>query len=75
MAEYNNLGLSYEGVEQLQKLIRDAHKLEYLNIGSNKLEDGSLDILAREIANSPSLKLLELKFNSLTTKSVRKLID
>jgi Ran GTPase-activating protein (RanGAP) involved in mRNA processing and transport len=31
--------------------------------------------LAREIANSSSLKLVELKFNSLTTKSVRRLIE
>ena len=74
VAEYNNLGMSFEGVEELCKLIRDSNRLEYLNFGSNKIEDGSLELLSPSISSSPSLKLIELKFNGLTTKSVQRLV-
>lgn len=76
MAEFNNLGSSTAALRELAKLIETSHKLQYLNLSTNKLQNESLDILASSIAGSGSLKLLELKFNQdITTQGVKRLVE
>lgn len=72
--EYNNLGENYEGVEELGTLLSVLNRLEYLNISNNKLEDQSLEIMTTAISMSKSLKLIEMKFNNLTSKGIQYLI-
>lgn len=74
MLEYNNLGESYEGVEQLSSLVSVLNRLEYLCISNNKLEDMALETLSTAISMSKSLKLLEIKFNNITSKGIQHLI-
>lgn len=71
--EYNNLGESYEGVEQLGTLLSVLNRLEFLCLSNNKLDDSALENLSTAISLSKSLKLVELKFNQLTSKGVQHL--
>ena len=75
-AEFNHLGNSKKSIHQLAKLIDVSHKLEYLNISSNDMDNEGLEILASSVAGSGSLKMLEIKFNkSITTQGVKRLVD
>ena len=50
------------------------NRLEYLCISNNKLEDMTLETLGTAISMSKSLKLLEIKFNNLTSKGIHHLV-
>lgn len=61
-------------MEQLGSLLAVLNKLEYLCISNNKLEDMAVETLSTAISVSKSLKLLEMKFNNLTSKGIQHLI-
>lgn len=70
--EYNNLGESqYDDWEdKLSNLIEVSPKFERLNISNNKINSEAFKRIVPAIAASKSLKLVELRYNSISSGDV-----
>ena len=51
-------------------MINKCNKLERLNISNNKINSESFRRLASEVSNSTSLKLLEIRYNNISSMDV-----
>ena len=52
----------------------NSSKLERLNISNNKITSESFRRLASQFANSNSLKLLEIRYNNITSSDIELLV-
>ncbi len=77
IVEYNNLGQdSYNDWEgHFCALISNCPKLERLNISNNKISSESFKRIATHLANSNSLKLLEIRYNNFASADIELLVS
>ena len=71
--EYNNLGTNdyVQWHEPLSNLIIGSKNLSRLNVSNNKISGQGFQQLMEAIARSPSLKLLELRYNNIGTEHLQ----